>query len=217
MGKRPIPSCLVGVPPHSGTAGPSATLSRGPGRLCAPEGSAVPRRWSGRGKSRPRGSLGLCSVGRSAQWDRQLAPGVRKVNPGSGSRAGRARVPTSAPRQPPHLHGDVGREDQQAECLDALGQAAGRLPGGRAVAHIRGAGERGGGLNKSQSQDQENGEAQNPGKGTKTGQKARTSHTLGPKKQISRRDARKAAGQAPRVQRPEPTLPAPWPLVCAVR
>ena len=38
----------------------------------------------------------------------------------------------------PHLHGDVGRKDQQAERLDALGQAAGRLPGGRAVAHVRG-------------------------------------------------------------------------------
>lgn len=80
----------------------------------------------------------------------------------------------------PHLHGDVGYKDQQAERLDALSQAAGRLPGGRAVAHVRGARERGRGLDEGQSQDQENGEAQNPGKGTETGQKARTSHARGP-------------------------------------
>lgn len=100
----------------------------------------------------------------------------------------------------PHLHRDVGREDQQAERLDALGQATGRLPGGQAVAHVRGARERGRGLNEGQSQDQENGEAQNPGKGTETGQKARTSHARGPREQTSRRDAWK--GQTPRVRRP---------------
>lgn len=105
----------------------------------------------------------------------------------------------------PHLHGDVSREDQQAERLDALGQAAGRLPGGQAVAHVRGARERGRGLNEGQSQDQENGEAQNPGKGTETGQQARTSHAQGPREQASRRDAWEAAGQTPRVRRPGPT------------
>ena len=80
---------------------------------------------------------------------------------------------------PPHLHGEVGRKHQQAQALDALCQATGRVPGLRAVADIRGAGERGRGLNKSQRQDQENDEAQEPGKGPKQGENVRTGHTRG--------------------------------------
>lgn len=56
MERRPVPSCSAGVPPHRGTAGPSATLSQGPARLCAPNGSAVPHRWSGSGESCPGGA-----------------------------------------------------------------------------------------------------------------------------------------------------------------
>lgn len=158
VGQQPFPSglllCQGGSVGHGETPGP-LLFSGGPSpqRHCRTLGHSFPGSrkavrprwlgcppsvvWEGGEPSRrqPRPLL------RGAQWDRQLAPGARKVNPGSSSRAGRARVPTSAPVQPPHLHGDVGREDQQAECLDALGQAAGRLPGGRAVAHVRGAGE----------------------------------------------------------------------------
>lgn len=65
MERHPVPSCSAGVPPHRGTAGPSATLSQGPARLCAPDGSAGPHRWSGMGESCPGGSLGLCSVAHS--------------------------------------------------------------------------------------------------------------------------------------------------------
>lgn len=95
---------------------------------------------------------------------------------------------------PPHLHGDVGHEDQEAERLNALGQAAGCLPGVWAVAHVRGARERGRGLNEGQSQDQENGETQNPGKGTETTE-ARTSHTRGLKEQIDRQKPRRQQGR----------------------
>lgn len=109
--------------------------------------------WGRRRASKGPGfSLTLLS---GAQPDRQPAPEALKITPESSSRQEGA---------PHHLHGDVGREDQQAERLQALGQAAGRLPGGQAVAHVRGAGEGGGGLNKSQGQDQEDGEAQNPGR-----------------------------------------------------
>lgn len=91
---------------------------------------------------------------------------------GAGSRA--------PPLPPAHLHREVGGEAQQAEDLDALRQAAGRVPGLGAEADVRGAGERGRGLNKRQNQDQENDEAQNPGKGTKQkDENVRTSHTLG--------------------------------------
>lgn len=128
---------------------PSATPTQRPPRLCPATAMLWGRRRASKG---PGFSLTLLS---GAQPDRQPAPEALKITPESSSRQEGA---------PHHLHGDVGREDQQAERLQALGQAAGRLPGGQAVAHVRGAGEGGGGLNKSQGQDQEDGEAQNPGR-----------------------------------------------------
>lgn len=61
-----------------------------------------------------------------------------------------------------HLHRDINHEDKEAEQLQALREAAGRIPGGKAVPHVRRDGQRGRLLHKSQSQDDSNGEAQNP-------------------------------------------------------
>ena len=64
----------------------------------------------------------------------------------------------------PHLHREVNQEGKQAERLDRLGQATGRLPGLGTVAHICSLCEGRWDLHKSQDQDQENDEAQHTGK-----------------------------------------------------
>lgn len=68
----------------------------------------------------------------------------------------------------PHLHREVDQEDQQAERLDCLCQATGRLPGLGAVAHIRSPCEGRWDFHKGQDQDQKNGEAQHSGKEAKS-------------------------------------------------
>lgn len=107
---------------------------------------SLPRHWDSsshlpfpvpRGGSPMAGLTPIDGLGREAVQEAgnvQLAPGGAG-KPWEAAAGRRARWA----RWPPHLHGDIGREDQQAECLDALGQATGRLPGARRAGHVRGA------------------------------------------------------------------------------
>lgn len=56
-----------------------------------------------------------------------------------------------------HLHRHINHEHKEAEQLNALREATGRIPGGKAVPDIRRDGERGRFFNESQSQDYSNG------------------------------------------------------------
>lgn len=55
------------------------------------------------------------------------------------------------------LHRHIDHEHKEAEQLDALCEATGRIPGGKAEPHVRRDGERGRLLNESQSQDYSDG------------------------------------------------------------
>lgn len=61
-----------------------------------------------------------------------------------------------------HLHRHINHEDQEAQQLNAFGQAARRIPRRKAVSHIWCDSQRRWCFNESQSQDYGNGQAQNP-------------------------------------------------------
>lgn len=70
---------------------------------------------------------------------------------------------------PAHLNSDVHREDDEADHLDALGEAAGRLPGWRAMPGVRGDGEGGRALHEGQQQHRRYGQTQTPEGGERGG------------------------------------------------
>lgn len=71
--------------------------------------------------------------------------------------------PGEVPPPPAYLHSEVQTEDEEADYLEALSEAAGGLPGGGAEPGVRGDGQGGGPLHKRQQQQHRNGEAQEPG------------------------------------------------------
>lgn len=133
VGGTPVLSRWLSVP-HRGAVGPSAT-PRGPARLHPDSADTLERDKTRQSLClKARHSLrnsGLCSAGQRAQSREKAAtPGAVKYQSKSSSRLGALGPSVGTCQRSAHLDREVGHEDQQAKPLDALRQAAGRVPGG---------------------------------------------------------------------------------------